>query len=294
VRPFDDIDRIAAWPVLDKIAAPIRDRITPLLEKNRTVSDALHGVPLGHPLHPILVQVTIGSFASAAILDVVPRTRRPAAALIGVGLVSALPTLATGWADWSQGHEEQQRVGLVHAAANATMLGGYVASLAARAKGKGLRGAMWGWAAIAVGTVGATLGGHMSYHQSFGANHAEAYPHIGPADWTDVGRLDEIPEGKPTRRVMGDVGVVVIRHGDRVQALGERCAHASAPLSDGELETVDGQECLVCPWHGSVFRVSDGHVVHGPSIAPQPVFHTRVQDGRLALRVDAWPGVPAS
>jgi nitrite reductase/ring-hydroxylating ferredoxin subunit/uncharacterized membrane protein len=293
VRPFDDIDRLAAWPALDKIAAPARDLVNRVLT-DRKVADVLHGVPIGHPLHPVLAQLTFGSFLSAGVLDLVPRTRRPATALIGVGLLSAAPTAAAGWADYAQAHEEQQRVGVVHAAANITMLAGYVASLAARARGRGFRGALWGWAALAVGSAGAALGGHLSYHQSLGANHAESYPHIGPEDWIDVGPLSELPDGTPVSRTSGDVGVVVVRRGDEVLALGERCPHASAPLSDGELTTADGDECLVCPWHGSVFRLEDGRVVHGPATAPAAVFPTRVRDGRLELRVATWPGVPAS
>jgi len=43
---------------------------------------------------------------------------------------------------------------------------------------------------------------------------------------------------------------------------------SAAVLSDG---------CLTCPWHGSMFRIHDGAVVHGPATAPQPVFRTRIQ-----------------
>ena len=293
MRPFDDIDRLAAWPALDKIAAPARDLVNRVLT-DRRVADVLHGVPIGHPLHPVLAQLTFGSFLSACMLDVLPRTRRPATALIGIGLLSAAPTAAAGWADYAQAHEEQQRVGVVHAAANITMLTGYVASLAARARGRSFRGALWGWAALAVGSAGAALGGHLSYHQSLGPNHAEPYPHVGPEDWIDVGPVSELPEGTPVSRTSGDVGVVVVRRGEEILALGERCPHASAPLSDGELTTTDGIECLVCPWHGSVFRLDDGRVVHGPATAPAAVFPTRVRDGRLKLRVATWPGVPAS
>ena len=34
--------------------------------------DVLHGVWLGHPLHPMLAQLSLGSFVSAGVLDVVP------------------------------------------------------------------------------------------------------------------------------------------------------------------------------------------------------------------------------
>ena len=51
MRPFDDITRIERAQVLDKPVAAVRAVVTSVL-RNRTVKDALHGVWLGHPLHP--------------------------------------------------------------------------------------------------------------------------------------------------------------------------------------------------------------------------------------------------
>jgi nitrite reductase/ring-hydroxylating ferredoxin subunit len=41
--------------------------------------------------------------------------------------------------------------------------------------------------------------------------------------------------------------------------------------------------CLTCPWHGSVFRVTDGAVLHGPATAPQPVFQVRMTGGVIQV-----------
>jgi nitrite reductase/ring-hydroxylating ferredoxin subunit len=84
-----------------------------------------------------------------------------------------------------------------------------------------------------------------------------------------------LADGKPARALLGEVPVLLIRQGDEVHALADRCSHLSGPLSDGEL----AGGCVTCPWHGSMFRVSDGAVVHGPATAPQPVYRTRVRDG---------------
>ena len=70
MRPFDDIARIERAQVLDKPAAAVRGVVQGLL-KNRKVKDALHGVWLGHPLHPGLAAVAAGSFISATLLDTV-------------------------------------------------------------------------------------------------------------------------------------------------------------------------------------------------------------------------------
>ena len=114
MRPFDDIARIERAQALDKPAAAVRAVVTRVL-RNRTVKDALHGVWLGHPLHPGAAQFTAGSLLSASMLDAVGGPvgggRRPSSFLIAAGLATAPVTVAAGWADWSESHEDQMRVG---------------------------------------------------------------------------------------------------------------------------------------------------------------------------------------
>jgi nitrite reductase/ring-hydroxylating ferredoxin subunit len=301
MRPFDDIVRIERAQVLDKPAAAVRGVVQRLL-KDRKVKDALHGVWLGHPLHPGLAAVAAGSFISATLLDTVGRPvgggRAPSSFLIAAGLALTPPTAAAGWADWSESHEDQQRVGLVHATANIVGVGLYAAALVRRLRGRS-SGRLLSIAAGGAAGAGALLGGHMGYRQAVGANHAEEVAHIGPADWQSLGPLTDVPVGKPVRRTAGDVPVMVLRRADGVgpngvSVLSDRCPHLSAPLHEGDVVDAGGEVHIVCPWHGSEFRVSDGCVVHGPATAPVPRFESRVVGDELQARVVTIPGVPAS
>ena len=96
------------------------------------VRDALHGVWLGHPLHPLLVQASAGAWLSASILDFVGGDEKAARRLVAAGLAAAVPAALAGAADWSEQHEQQMRVGVVHAAGNAVAGGLYGASLMCR------------------------------------------------------------------------------------------------------------------------------------------------------------------
>ena len=60
-----------------------------------------------------------------------------------------------------------------------------------------------------------------------------------------------------------------------VFALHAVCAHAGGPLAQGTV--VDG--CIQCPWHGSRFRMSDGHVRRGPAVYDQPSYEIRGAEG---------------
>jgi nitrite reductase/ring-hydroxylating ferredoxin subunit len=237
--------------------------------------DVLHGVWLGHPLHPVLVQAAAGAWLSASVLDLAgdPDSARLLAA---VGLAAAAPAAVAGAADWSEQHEQQMRVGVVHAAGNAVAIGLYGASLAARGPRLSRALRLAGLAAVSASGL---LGGHISFRLAGGANHAEDVPHLLKPGWHYLMVAADLPEGQPVRRLVGEVPVVAIRADGRVHALADRCSHMSGPLSDGDL--ADG--CLSCPWHGSAFRVADGSVARGPATAPQPSFKVREVGGAIQV-----------
>jgi nitrite reductase/ring-hydroxylating ferredoxin subunit/uncharacterized membrane protein len=264
--------------VSNKLQAVVQAVVRP-----QGLQDLLHGSWLGHPVHPVLVQVPVGSFVSAAILDLLPGRRGATTVLVAVGTATAVPAAAAGWADWSQMTEDRRRVGLVHAAANATAIGLYAASLIARLRGRSARGKALGFAGLSVAGAGAYLGGHLAYAQAGGTNQAAPELVRIPDDWTGVGSLASLPEGKPAVRTVGDVPVLLYRQGDEVTAMIERCSHETGPLGEGEVVGAGRAACVVCPWHGSTFRLVDGAVVHGPAANGQPLLRTRIHDGMVEV-----------
>jgi nitrite reductase/ring-hydroxylating ferredoxin subunit len=283
MQPFDSIDRLEDAAVLDRFTAPVREGVRRWL-RPQALRDTLHGVWMGHPLHPALVQLPVGAFASVAVLDAVPGTERAARALIATGIVSAVPAAAAGLADWSEMHEQQQRVGLVHAALNAAGLTLYAASLASRRAGHSGKGKALAYGGISALLASASLGGHLSYRQAGGANHAEEVPHLVDAGWQDLCAVDDLAtDGSPQQRMLGTVALVVVQQDGQIDVLSDRCAHLSGPLHEGTVSE-DGT-CITCPWHGSTFRLEDGSVVHGPATAPQHAFDVRVREGRVQVRL---------
>jgi nitrite reductase/ring-hydroxylating ferredoxin subunit/uncharacterized membrane protein len=253
---------------------------------NPNVRDALHGVWLGHPLHPALILVPLGSWISASVLDFLPGRRDASRTLVGLGLVATAPTALSGFADWSDLHPQQQRTGLVHAASNVVAAGLQFASWRARRQGRQARGVLLSLAALSLGSASAYLGGHLSYRQGAGMNHAEEAPHVLPEEWTRLCTLDELPDGEPTRLTLDGIPVFVLRRDRQVDALFDLCSHLSGPLSEGELSGSGDDLCVTCPWHGSVFRVRDGKVQRGPTTYPQPVLQVRVgTDGVVQARL---------
>lgn len=229
------------------------------------LKDALHGRWLGHPLHPMLVALPLGLWTATNLLDLTAGERgRPAARrLVGVGVVTVVPTAAAGLADWSAlgSFDRPKRVGVVHAAANAMTTAVFAASWLARHKGNHRRGrhlALMGSAGLALGGY---LGGHLAYSNGVGMNRNADLPKE-PIDWTAV---DE------EQVVLSD---------DGSSAISARCSHFGGPLREGERRG----GCVVCPWHQSEFRLGDGSVARGPATAPQLSYEARRAGGRLEVR----------
>jgi nitrite reductase/ring-hydroxylating ferredoxin subunit/uncharacterized membrane protein len=244
------------------------------------LQDALTGRWLGHAVHPVLTDLPIGFWTSAFTLDLIGgRRSRPAAQLlVGLGVLSALPTAASGAADWSNTAGRERRVGLVHAALNTAAIGFFTASWLARRRGRNGRGVLYGLAGSAVATGGGYFGGHMVQRLGLGVDHT-TFDQL-PTEWTPTLPAGEWPDDTPRRVRAGGVDIVVVREGGAWSGLAARCTHAGGPLDEGALR----EGCIECPWHGSRFRLRDGSVAQGPAFAPQPVVSVRVRDDIVEVR----------
>jgi Rieske [2Fe-2S] domain len=184
------------------------------------VRDALHGAWLGHPLHPVLIQVTTGAWLSANILDFTSSDDKAARRLAAARVGAAVPAALAGAADWSEQHEQQMRVGLVTPPATSSP------SACTRrrwpAAGRVLR-----LAGLAAVTASALLRGHISFRLVGGANHADEVPHLVEPGWQHLMPAADLPEGKPVRQLLDEVPVVAIRTGGTVYVLADRCSHMS-------------------------------------------------------------------
>ncbi|HEY2175500.1 MAG TPA: Rieske (2Fe-2S) protein [Mycobacteriales bacterium] len=283
IGPTSLLERIEKAETLDRIVR-VGQRVVHGVVPAGPIRDALHGVWLGHPAHPALVQLPIGAFVSAGVLDATGGERQ-ARGLIVVGLAGALPAAAAGAVDWADLHEQQMRVGVVHWAGNVASIWLYAGSLLARCRGHVGLGKALGFAGLAtIGTSG-LIGGHLAFRQAAGANHAEQVPHLIRPGWHKVGVFADLPKGKPARRALFDVPLVVVRSGRKARVLAAQCSHLSGPLDEGAVVEIRGAPCVVCPWHQSTFRLDDGRVVRGPATASQPAFETRVRAGQLQVRL---------
>lgn len=90
--------------------------------------------------------------------------------------------------------------------------------------------------------------------------------------------LADLPESRVVGLAVDGQPVAVVRIGDQVHAVRNRCAHAGARFD--RVPAVNFT--LTCPMHGARFDVRSGICVNAP-YDPIPVYSVRVRDGIVEI-----------
>jgi nitrite reductase/ring-hydroxylating ferredoxin subunit len=277
--PNQVLGLIEDQPWLEQFNQQVTQWLDPLLKHPDAPRwlDFLHGRWLGHSLHAVLTDATIGLWSSSWILDTL-RARKSAAVLNFLGSVSAVATAAAGTADWSQTNGRNRRLGLVHATANVTGLTLQLFSLFARLARRPARAYTLSTLGLGVSLAAAHIGGELVYSRGIMVNN-DAFTK-GPEDWTPTIAEAELQEAAPKRVEVAGRGVLLYRRGRRITAMEDSCAHAGCWLSMGKVEN----DVVTCICHGSQYSLVDGAVLHGPSTFPQQLLEARARSGQVEVR----------
>ena len=253
--------------------------LSALFRPIRPIKDFLNGVWLGHPLHSAATDIPIGSLLVTVVLDLMGQTTAADVALVAT-ILFMLAAAATGFADYTDTDGTARTRATLHSTLMVVALLLLLVSLAFRAAGTTDRTIPIALSIIGflIVTAGAYVGGDVVY--MFG-NMVSRHAFRGAGtkwlklDTGDVADLATLPEATPTKARAGTNDLVLVRVADTIYALHAVCAHAGGPLAQGTF--VDG--CVECPWHGSRFRMRDGHVRRGPALYDQPAYEIRAAEG---------------
>jgi nitrite reductase/ring-hydroxylating ferredoxin subunit/uncharacterized membrane protein len=269
------------------LARSVHYRLINSGEAVRNLADFLHGSKwLGHPLHPVLTDVTLGAWMMGLLFDVLSlltlgrwkNSRSTGDSLVALGTITAIPTAIAGFTDYTAIKKDAAHHGALHGLMNTIILGLYVLSVRARRDGYWFSGILYSTAALGMGLVSAWLGGELVYNLQVGVNHAQ--PATRPTRWMPALPEADLQEGQPRRVKVEGQDVLLYRKNGVVYAVGAVCSHAGGPLEEGQFYDY----CVQCPWHDSVYDLRDGSVVHGPTTYNQPVYQVRVMNGTIEVQ----------
>jgi len=241
------------------------------------LKDFLHGVWLGHPLHPAITDVPIGAYVVALVLDLSGQ-RAGATAAIGVGIVFMLLAALAGYADYIDLEGKTQRFGTIHSSLMLVALVLYLVSFVMRLGAVPSPAEVWlSVVGFVIVITSAYVGGELVYN--LGTQVDRHAWRGGGTKWSALDVAD-IPPDKPVKAKAGGQTLVVVRHGTSLDALHDVCAHQGCSLSDGKVVG----DAIECPCHGSRYRLRDGLVVRGPAVFDQPHYEVREADGKIEAR----------
>lgn len=98
----------------------------------------------------------------------------------------------------------------------------------------------------------------------------------------EVAPVESFPTEGGLRVDIGEHRIAVFRVGEEVFAVGDRCSHAEASLSEGEVF----DRAVECPRHGSEFDLRTGEPLSLPAAKPVPVYAVSVEDGTVYLDLE--------
>jgi nitrite reductase/ring-hydroxylating ferredoxin subunit/uncharacterized membrane protein len=250
----------------------------------RQAADLFHGTWLGHPLHAVLTDLTIGAWVLGTLFDFLglftrsKTTQRAADRMISMGNASAVPTALAGITDFSTIPHRATATGATHGLLNTVGLALNLLSARERKSGRQGSGVFLSTITSSLLLVTAWLGGELSYRYRIGVDKT-GNP-SGPEDWQPVMNDEDLVENQPVRVEAGGFPVLLYRHAGGIYAIGAVCGHEGGPLEKGSFNDLR----VTCPWHQSVYDLKDGGVVHGPTVYAEPRFQVRVQNGKVEVK----------
>jgi len=98
--------------------------------------------------------------------------------------------------------------------------------------------------------------------------------------WTEVARVDEVPEDGTFRTFLGDEPVCLYNMGGTIYATHDTCTHGQASLADG---FIDG-ETIECPLHQGRFHIPTGKAVGPPCTVDIKAYPVKIENGAVLLK----------
>ena len=98
-----------------------------------------------------------------------------------------------------------------------------------------------------------------------------------------VCQLDDLIDGEARRFDVDGARLCVVRIGDDVLCIADRCSHEDFSLSEGEV--LVGQREIECARHGAMFDLATGQPCSFPATKPVATYVVTVADGDVEVEL---------
>lgn len=101
--------------------------------------------------------------------------------------------------------------------------------------------------------------------------------------WIDIGGSASVRETSPLATEVDGIPIVVVRCGNEIFAVEDRCTHDGEALGDAAVESCE----IICPRHGAHFCLRSGEALTPPAYEPLRTYKVREEHGRVLVEIPA-------
>ncbi|MCS7165634.1 MAG: Rieske (2Fe-2S) protein [Candidatus Calescibacterium sp.] len=102
--------------------------------------------------------------------------------------------------------------------------------------------------------------------------------------WIEVGSLDDFKESnKKVVRIKDNLEILLIKVGNSVFAIENKCTHDDKPLSDGKI--ID-EKIIECIYHGARFDIETGRAMRMPAVTPVNIYKSKIEDNKIYIQIE--------
>lgn len=99
----------------------------------------------------------------------------------------------------------------------------------------------------------------------------------------ELGPLADFATDSARRVDVAGHRLAVVRLGDEIHVIGDRCSHADYSLAEGEIDATE--RTIECWKHGSTFSLDSGQPTCLPAIKPVPVYTVLIENDIIKVKV---------
>lgn len=97
--------------------------------------------------------------------------------------------------------------------------------------------------------------------------------------WHAAAHPRDLDEGQAIALSLAGRSLLLVRSGDAVHAIADRCSHADQELAGGIVRN----GWIACPAHGSRFDLASGEPLNPPATVCIATYAVRIQDGLIEV-----------
>ena len=103
-------------------------------------------------------------------------------------------------------------------------------------------------------------------------------------EFVKVAEVGEVPPGEMTMVRLDRDQILLANVGGTFYAINNMCSHKMGRLAKGRLDDVEGEPCVVCPFHSARISVVTGKALTSPATEPVQTYEIRILGGEILIR----------